>query len=105
MSASFIDENTPRYQLPFDQLPRGHIVFPQHIANQVSAERARFPAEVYTEDYARRALEDRTLAYYYQDIPVAYRSLPDGLEVLAIGFAEVAAYWEQPVPGVQVVQP
>jgi hypothetical protein len=105
MSGSFIDENTPRYLLPLEQLPRGRVVFPQHIVDQVAADRAKFPAEIYTEDYARRILEDHTLAYYYQDIPVAYRSLPDGVEILAVGFEEVAAYWQQPVPGVQVVQP
>jgi hypothetical protein len=36
---------------------------------------------------------------------VAYRRVDGGIEVLAVGFEEVARYWRCPEDGVKVVQP
>jgi hypothetical protein len=105
MPGNFVDLNTPRHQLPVDQLPRGLIKFPQLIVDQVAKDRAQFPPEIYSEPYARATLEDHTLAYYFDGLPVAYRPAPDGVEVLAVGWEEVARYRQMPESGVQVVQP
>jgi hypothetical protein len=100
----FTDPETPRHRLPVDQLPRGLVRFPEHIAEHVARERARLQP-YYTEEYARTTLEDQTLAYYFKGLPVAYRSAPDGVEVLAVGWEEAARYRQSPEGGVRVVQP
>ena len=105
MPNHFIDLDTPRAQLPVDQLPRGPVRFPQRILDQVTKDRAKFAPEIYTEAYARATLENQTLAYYYEGLPVAYRSVADGVEVLAVGWEEVARYRQAPEKDVRVVQP
>ena len=107
MSTEFTDLNTGRYlngvPCPLADLPRGLVRPPQRILDHVAGEKARLQP-YYTDEYARQALEDLTLAYYYAGLPVAYRSTPDGLEVLAIGWEETSPYWETPVEGVRVQQ-
>jgi hypothetical protein len=104
MPGQFSDLNTPRYQLAVEQLPRGLVPFPAPIVAHLEQEQARLGFR-FDAEYARQALEDQTLAYYYEGLPVAYRSVPGGVEVLAIGFAEAAKYWRSPEEGVKVVQP
>ena len=105
MPNHFIDLDTPRAQLPVDQLPRGPVRFPQRILDQVTKDRAKFAPEIYTEAYARATLENQTLAYYYEGLPVAYRERPDGIDVLGVGWEETAPYDLAPEPGIKVVQP
>jgi hypothetical protein len=104
MPSTFPNGDSSRSLLPFDQLPRGLVKFPPHIVEGVARERTQFPPEVYTEAYARESLERHTLIHYYEGIPVAYRPAADGIEVLALGFAEVARYSPSPQDGVKVVQ-
>src|SRR4051794_11922683 len=104
MPNDFIDLNVPRYRLPVDELPRGLVRFPEHIVDHLKQEQARLGFR-FAADYARESLERQTLAYYHEGIPVAYRAAPDGIEVLAVGWGEVARYWQTPEPGIKVVQP
>jgi hypothetical protein len=99
---TYIDSNSPRHGLPFNQLPRGHVAFSEHIVHGI----AKLAAEYgYGEGYARQSLVRNTLAWFYEGLPVAYRELPDGIEVLALGFEEVGQYRRQPQAGVQIAQP
>lgn len=100
---TFIDSQSPRGQLTLAQLPRGIVKFPSHIVDAIAKERARFPAEVYTDAYARESLVRHTLAWYYAGLPVAYRSLPDGIEVLGVGWEE-ADEKSSADPAIKVVQ-
>jgi len=103
---TFIDPNSPRYQVSFEQLPRGVVKFPPHIVDGIAHERARIAPEIFTEEYARKSLEYQTLIWYYAGLPVAYKPLPDGIEVLGVGWQETANYWpSSPDPEVKVVQP
>ena len=99
-----IDLNTPRYQLPFDQLPRGFVPFPQRVLEGVEYLQQKIGRR-YPEEYKRHSLELHTLSYYYEDYPVAYRRVDGGIEVLAVGFEEVARFRRHPEDGVKVVQP
>jgi hypothetical protein len=98
------DLTTPRFQLPFEQLPRGRVPFPQRILDGVEQHQQKTGYR-FTAEQLREQLEIETLAYYYLGYPVAYRPVPEGLEVLGVGQAEVARFWENPEEGVQVVQP
>ncbi len=103
---TFTDPSSPRYQLSFAQLPRGVVKFPTHIRDAIARERARFAPEIFTEEYARKSLEYQTLIWYYEGLPVAYKSLPDGIQVLGVGWEETSEYCVSPPdPNVKVVQP
>jgi hypothetical protein len=52
-------------------------------------ERAKFPPNIYDEAYAKQALDDLTLAWYFEGISVAYRPVSEGVEVLAVGEDEI----------------
>jgi hypothetical protein len=105
MPNTVFDPNTPRYQLRFEDLPRGFVSFPPHLVEGVAKERAKFPPEVFTEEYARHSLELHTLIHYYEGLLVAYRSLPDGIEVLGVGWEETKAYLRSRPEDVKLVQP
>jgi hypothetical protein len=103
---TFIDSNSPRYQLSFEQLPRGLVKFPPHIVARIATERAKFAPEIFTEEYARKILENQTLIWYYEGLPVAYKAVREGVEVLGVGWEETARYWPTSLdPDVKVVQP
>jgi hypothetical protein len=103
---TFVDPASPRYHLPFEQLPRGVVKFPPQVVEAVSLERGKFAPGVFTEDYARKSLEQHTLTWYYAGLPVAYKPLPDGIEVLGVGWEETAEYSRARAdPAVRVVQP
>ena len=103
---TFVDPGSPRCHLPFEQLPRGVIKFPSHIMDAVDKERAKFGPDDYSEEFARRTLERHTLNWYYEGLPVAYKSLPDGIEVLGVGWEEVAKFGLTSAdPAVKVVRP
>jgi hypothetical protein len=99
---TFGDRNTPRQRLRFEELPRGFVAFPEPIIEGVARLQERWR---YADDYARDSLERHTLAWYYEGLPVAYRSAAGGIEILALGFEEVAAYERQPQAGAKVFQP
>jgi hypothetical protein len=80
------------------------VLFPEKIVETLDKEQARLGFR-FAEEYARNALEDQTLAFYYEGLPVAYRSMPGGVEVIAVGFEQTAKYWAAPQEGVKVVQP
>jgi hypothetical protein len=99
---TFADLNSPRHQLPFERLPRGFVPFPEHIVHGVAELAAKYG---YGEEYARDSIVRHTLIWFYEGLPVAYRELPAGLEVLALGFEEVAEYRRNRQPSVKIAQP
>jgi hypothetical protein len=99
---TFIDTNSPRYQLPFEKLPRGMVLFPEHIVARIGELAAKHG---YSPEYARRSLVRNTLIWFYEGLPVAYREHPTGLEVLALGWEETAPYEATGGPDIKVVQP
>jgi hypothetical protein len=85
-----IDPTTPRAQLPFDQLPRGFVAWPQRILDDLETQQTRKQMR-FAEEYVQRHLVTATLAYYYKGLDVAYRPADGGIEVLAIGWQEASA--------------
>src|SRR5262245_5441053 len=103
---TFIDPQSPRCQLSFEQLPRGVVRFPPHIVETVARDQAKFGSGIFTEEYARKILEHQTLMWYYAGLPVAYKSLSDGMDVVAVGWEETAKYGpSSPDPDLKIVQP
>ena len=99
---SFADLDSPRYQLPFEKLPRGFVSFPEHIVRGVAGIAAKYG---YGEEYAHDSVVRHTLIRFYEGFPVAYCEQPGGLDVLALGFEEVAEYRENRQPNVKIAQP
>jgi hypothetical protein len=99
---TFSDLDSPRHRLRFEELPRGFVPFPEHIAKGLTR---RQREGGYGDDYARDSLERNTLAWFYEGLPVVYRPAEGGIDVLAVGFEEVAAYERRPQPGLKVLQP
>ena len=89
MVNQFTEPNAKRFS---GSLPRGLVRPPQELVEQVARDRANFPPEIYDDSYAKRTLDDWTLAYYYEGINVAYRSVPEGVEVLAVGDDEIGEF-------------
>ena len=85
-----IDEHNPHYcgSLP---KPRGLLPVPPEIADEIAREQAAQQRD-YTEDYAKLTRDNWTLSYYYEGDTVACRSTPEGIEVLALGWAEVSRF-------------
>lgn len=98
------DLTTPRCQLPFEQMPRGLVPFPERVVEAVEFLQQKTEVR-YTDEQRRESLERHTLSYFYEDYPVAYRSVDGGIEVLAVGFEEAARFRCHPEDGVKVVQP
>jgi len=65
-------------------LPRGLIAPPQEVLDLIAREKVRL-APYYTPDYEIIALNDLTLAWFFEYQTVAYRATPQGPEVLAVG--------------------
>jgi hypothetical protein len=103
---TFLDEKSPRYQIPFENLPRGIVKFPSHIVDNINRDRVKFGPKVFTDEYAHKSLENQTLVWYYEGLPVAYKAIPDGIEVFGVGWEETARYRPLSFDGeVKVVQP
>jgi hypothetical protein len=98
-----VQHDSPRHQLRFEELPRGVVKFPDFMTEWLEKEQARMGFR-FSEEYARNTLELNTLIWYYDGLPVAYRSLPDGIEVLALGWAEVVPYQRNRQEGIKVMQ-
>src|SRR5438045_9763050 len=107
MFARIIDESNPRYRGPLPK-PRGLLPVPPEIAAEVSREQAAHQPN-YTDDYAKLTRDDWTLRYDYEGEPVACRSTPEGVEVLAVGPEEIGDYFRstpaEEQTGVVIVQP
>ncbi len=65
-------------------LPRGLVTPPQEVREFIAREKARL-APNYGPEYEILALNDLTLAYYFEHQLVAFRETPEGPEVLAVG--------------------
>jgi hypothetical protein len=112
MTTNFIDSAAPypngKAPTSFDQFPHGLLKPPNEVLEHLSKEKARLP-ECYTRDFEKLTLDDLTLAYYYEGTPVAYRSLPEGVEVLAVGILEIGELVRstppEQRPGVRIKQP
>jgi hypothetical protein len=91
-----IDETNPRYRGPLPK-PRGLLPVPPEITEELSrvqaVHRLRFSA-----DYAKSTLDDWTPRYYYEGEEVACRSTSEGVEVMAVGPAEVRQFYEETPP-------
>lgn len=79
---------TPRPQ----DLPHGLLTPPPLVAAIVAREEAKFPPEIFTPPAKERLMVDLTLQYYFEEpgYAVAYRSTPQGPEVLAVDWEEIA---------------
>jgi hypothetical protein len=86
-----IDPTTPRAQLPFEQLPRGFVPWPQRILDALEAEQVRKQMR-FADEYVKRHLEAATLAYFYAGLDVAYRPADGGIEVVGLGWQEASQY-------------
>jgi len=73
----------------FSELPRGIVLPPPELMAQAAKVRTQFPPDVYTDAYAKKILDDWTLNYYFAGLDIAYRSVPEGIEVLAVGAEEI----------------
>jgi hypothetical protein len=95
MPGEFVDLNAPSLQGDFprkpEDLPHGLIPPPPRVLEEVAKERAKFPPAIFTPEAEERTLNNLTLQHYFDDLghEVAYRSTPQGPEVLAVGFDEI----------------
>jgi hypothetical protein len=92
MANQFTGQSPGRFNGSGAQRPRRVVRPPQELVEQVAQDRAKFPPKLYDDSYAKRVLDDWTLAYYFEGINVAYRSVPEGVEVLAIGDDEIGEF-------------
>ena len=60
----------------------------------VAEEQARLQP-YFTDEYAKRTRDYMTLRHWYEGTYVAYRSTPQGIEVLAVGWDEVGKFLEE----------
>lgn len=101
------DESNPRYHGPLPK-PRGLLPVPPEIAEEVSREQAA-EQPFYMDDYAKLTRDDWTLRHYYEGETVAWRSTPEGVEVLAVGWDEIGWIYEETPPenrqGVMIQHP
>lgn len=87
-----VDPATPRYQLPFEQLPRGFVPWPKEYVEALEREEKASQWGRYGEEYRIDSLTISTLRHYYQGYFVAYRPAEGGIEVLAVGAEEITPY-------------
>jgi hypothetical protein len=68
---------------------RGLLPVPPEVEAEVRRQEAQHPM---APEY-RKILRDRlTLGHYFEDVEIAFRRTPDGVEVLAAGLDEIAAF-------------
>ena len=68
--------------------PRGLLPVPPQVHEFVAREQARLALN-YSDEYAKRAIDNLTLQWYFEGTDVACREIPDGIEVIAIGWGEI----------------
>ena len=98
----YADPTMPRYQLPFEQLPRGFVPWPEVVVKALEQQEAKSHFGRYADEYRLDSLTRRTLRYYYEDFDVAYRLTEGGVEVLGVGWDEVVKYLKDPTVKVVV---
>ncbi|MCI0459753.1 MAG: hypothetical protein L0Z62_22615 [Gemmataceae bacterium] len=98
-----IDHTTPRHQFAVDQLPRGFLPFPDRVVQAVEQLEHRVGQQL-SDEQRREQLEKETLAYFYADLHVAYRSAEGGIEVLGVGWDEAAPHSSTSNNGVKVIR-
>jgi hypothetical protein len=94
----YLNQNAPhKKDLPKrpEDLPHGLVPPPQLVLDLVAKEAARVPMN---DEARKRITEDITLQYYYEGLPVMYRRTPQGVEVLAVGLAEIAELTKKLTP-------
>ncbi len=96
MSNEMTDLTLPAHD-PTAPKPRGILPVPPEVEVAVADERARLQP-YFTDDYAKRMRNDMTLRHWYEGTHVAYRYLPQGVQVLAVGWDEVGAVLETMSP-------
>jgi hypothetical protein len=92
-----IDETNPRYSGPLPK-PRGLLPVPPEIVEELARTQAAHPLKKFSDDYAKMTRDDWTLRYYYEGEEVACRSIPEGIEVLAVGPEEVRRLYQETPP-------
>jgi hypothetical protein len=70
----------------------------------VPSHRDKSPALIYTGRIPSAADGRGPSFWYYEGLPVAYRSRADGIDVLGVGWEETAKYSSSLDPSIQVVQ-
>jgi hypothetical protein len=92
MGTAFHDATAPRWNgnscISFAEYPHGLISPPREVVDQLAKEKGRHPGGMAPE-FEKLLLDDWTLAYYYDGIFIGYRSVPEGVEVLAVGADEI----------------
>jgi hypothetical protein len=96
-----VDPTTPRNQLPFEQLPRGFVPWPQAVLDALESEQQKKGFR-FADEYVQRHLERATLSYFYDGLDVAYRPAEGGIEVQGVGWQEASAHANDPC--IKVVQ-
>jgi hypothetical protein len=86
MPLSFLDRNAPAPNGV--AAPRGLLRVPPEVEQAVAREEAK---QRMTPEYRRSLVDRLTLQYYFEDLDIAYRSTPQGVEVLAVGLDEIGA--------------
>jgi hypothetical protein len=88
--------------------PHGLVVPPRQLLEKIAEEKTRL-AEYFTPEFEKRTIDHWTLAYYFEGLLVAYKSVPQGVEVMAVGADEIAEYYRRTPPkqrqAVQLGQP
>jgi hypothetical protein len=87
MSSEIYDLTLPAHDPNFPK-PRGLLPVPPQVKEGVAREQARLQP-YFTDEYAKRAIDDMTLNWYYEGTDVACRETPEGIEVLAVGWDEI----------------
>ena len=87
MSSEIYDLSLPAHDPNFPK-PRGLLPVPPQVKERVAQDQARMQP-YYTDDYARRTINDWTLQWYYEGTDVACRETPAGMEVVAVGWDEI----------------
>lgn len=87
MSNQVYDLSLPAHDPNFPK-PRGLLPVPPQVREFVARERARL-ATNYSDEYAKQAIDDLTLQWFFEGTDVACRETPEGIEVIAIGWEEI----------------
>jgi hypothetical protein len=106
MVSTFFDELAPRWD-PNVPRPRGLLPVPAFVEEHVACEKVRLHPYV-NDEAAKRIRDDHTLQYYFEGETIAYRLVPEGVEVLAVGLDEIGEMIDkippEQRPGVLVAQ-
>lgn len=102
MQPHAVRQGASRDPLPFADLPRGFVPWPQVVVDFVEREEARTGFGRFAEAFRLDMLTHNTLAYYYEDYDVAYRPAEGGIEVLGVGWEEASKYLHDPTVKVVV---